>query len=235
MDTAERANFPADPAQGYFLTSRASPGFSMALNHRFCGPHDVGGAWCPNCKKPLLRFFALDTRDNRINVQETRVPTLSLFFCWTCNVAQETFFYRDLGDAIEIIQCGQGGVEAGFPYEDYPTFFPGSAAVLEMITAEEQAVVSRLNSRFETNEPASKILGQRHHLWNVRHQVGGEPFLTQGLAVLVCPDCGTDMPFLASVANDCLDPRGLVGDDTVQVLYYFCRKCRVVGVYQMAD
>ena len=43
------------------------------------------------------------------------------------------------------------------------------------------------------------------------------------------------MPLLVSVANDCLDLRGLTGDDGVQVLFHYCRQCCVVGVYQECD
>lgn len=161
---------------------------------------------------------------------------LSLLFCWTCNVAQEPFFYRVFGNGeIEILQYGQGGVETDFPYEGYPLFFPGSEAILRSVTAEEQAILNRLNNRFEMEETTSAILEQRRDLWNVRHQIGGEPFLIQGLTILNCPDYGGEMPFFASVANDCLDAKGLAGYDGVQVLYHYCRPCCVVGVYQMTD
>ncbi len=122
-----------------------------------------------------------------------------------------------------------------FPYEDYPLFFPSAAIALNAITPDEQGTLNRLNRRFETGEPISQILGQRRDLWCVRHQIGGLPFLTQELMMLECPLCNVEMSFLASVANNCLDTRGLAGDDGVQVLYHYCRKCCVIGVYQMVD
>ncbi len=235
MSLAENIDLLADPAQGYFADYKQSAKTSVTFSHQFCGPYDVKGAFCPNCRKPLLRFFGLDTRDSRLSLQDNLASTLSLMFCWTCNVAQETFFYRDFGRAIEILQCGQGGVQVDFPYEGYPLFFPGAAVDLNAITPDEQAILNRLNRRFETGEPTSQILGQCRDLWSVRHQIGGVPYLTQELVMLECPLCNVEMPFLASVANNCLDTRGLAGDDGVQVLYHYCRKCCVVGVYQMVD
>lgn len=234
MEMAEDADFPADPLQGYFVDYRHSAGTPTAFEHYFCGPHDVGGAWCPNCQRPLLRFLALDRRDNRLNLQDNPSPTLSLLFCWTCNIAQEPFFYRALGNGIELLQYGQGGVVTDFPYDNYPLFFTGARAALQAISVEEQVFLKRLNNRFE-EEARTGLYGQHRELWGVRHQVGGEPFLTQGLTMLECADCGAEMPFLASVANDCLDIRGLAGNDGVQVLYHLCRQCCVVGVYQMID
>jgi hypothetical protein len=235
MSFAENIDLAADPTQGYFVDYNQSPNTSSTFSHQFCGPYDAEGASCPNCRKPLLRFFGLDTRDSRLSLRSDQPLTLSLLFCWTCNVAQETFFYRDFNGTVEILQYGQGGVQTDFPYEDYPLFFPHGSMALEAITADEQAILNRMNRRFETGEPISQILGQRRDLWCVRHQIGGAPFLTQELAVLECPLYGVEMPFLASVANDCLDTRGLAGDDGVQVLYHYCRKCCVVGVYQMVD
>lgn len=223
MSLAENIDLLAAPAQGYFAVYKQSPNTSETFSHQFCGPYDVEGASCPNCRKPLLRFFGLDTWDSRLSLQDNPASTLSLLFCWTCNVAQETFFYRVFCNAVEILQYGQGGVQVDFPYEDYPPFFPSAPIVLSAITTDEQAILNRLNRRFETSEPISQILGQRRDLWCVRHQIGGAPFLTQELLLLECPLCNVEMPFLASVANDCLDARGLAGDDGVQVLYHYCR------------
>lgn len=161
---------------------------------------------------------------------------LPLLFCWTCNVAQGRFFYRvSGGGAVELLEYSRDGVETDFPYHDYPVFFPGAVAALVAVTPDEQAILQRLNQRFETGESSKAILGQRRDLWAVHHQVGGEPYLTQYLLDLECPACRAGMPLLVSVAHDCLDERGTVGDESVQVLYHLCRHCSVVGVYQATD
>lgn len=236
MKIVEEADFPAVPSQGYFVDYRHSADTPEAFEHFFCGPHEVCGAECPNCHKPLLHFLALDTQDTRLNLQNSLFQTLSLLYCWTCNIAQEPFFYHVLNDgSVELTQYGQGGVETDFPYENYPVFFPGARVMLQAISPKEQAILTRLNRRFETNEAASRIYGQRRDLWSVRHQIGGEPFLIQYLLDLECPHCRAKMPFLASIANDCLDERGMAGDDGVQVLYHYCRSCCMVGAYQTVD
>ncbi|MDQ2801010.1 MAG: hypothetical protein M3Y13_15360 [Armatimonadota bacterium] len=81
MDVIEN-DFPADPAQGYFVDYARAADASPDFDHVFCGPHEVDGAWCPNCRKPLLRFLALDTRDNRLRLPNSLGPMLSLLFCW---------------------------------------------------------------------------------------------------------------------------------------------------------
>jgi hypothetical protein len=196
--------------QGYILDYQPSDDVS-GTGHYFCGPHAVIGASCPNCHKPLLRFLALNTEDRRLNLQDSLAAILSLFFCWTCNVAQKPFFYRILADRIDLLGYGQGGVVKDFPYDDYPVFFPGATVTLhEILTNKEKGLI-------------------------LRHQIGGEPLLIQPLAVLECPLCGVEMPFLASIADDCLDIRGIAGDDGVQVIYEYCRRCHVVGAYQRCD
>jgi len=234
----EHLDCPADPSQGYFVDYQATAEAASDFGHYFCGPQEVGGALCPNCRKPLLRFLALDTCDSRLNLQGSPSETLSLLFCWTCNIAQERFLYRILADGVEFLRYGRGGVEADFPYEGYPIFFPGARATLRQMTAEEQHLIVLQQSNLETEADAlarSEFARQRPDLSDVRHQVGGEPFLLQPFAAGECPDCGGEMPFLASIGNDCLDVRGLAGEDGVQVLFQYCRRCHIVGVYQETD
>ena len=234
----EHLGCPADPSQGYFVDYQVAPEGGTDFGHYFCGPQKVGGALCPNCHKPLLRFLALDTHDSRLKLQGCPSETLSLFFCWTCNIAQELFLYCILADGIELLRYGRGGVETDFPYEGYPIFFPGARATLRQMTAEEQHLIVLQQSNLETEADAlarAEFMRQRPDLSEVRHQVGGEPFLMQPFVAGECPDCGGEMPFLASIGDDCLDVRGLVGEDGVQVIFQYCRRCYIVGVYQETD
>ena len=206
------------PAKGYIVDFRPAPHEQIPFTHVFCGPQELDGAICPNCHKPLLRFLALDTADPRLDMQECSVSVVSLLFCWTCNVAQSEFFYQIRRDgSIKLLRYGGGGVEIDFPYEDYPVFFPGAPAVLRPIEAVPRNELARFHASYESS------------------QVGGEPYLLQGGHPLRCLLCGVDMPFLASISDDCLDERGLVGSTDVQVVYHFCRECCVVGAYQECD
>jgi hypothetical protein len=59
---------------------------STKFEHWFCGAHDIPGAWCPNCNKPLLRFLDLDALDPRLELPNDGPRHVHLLYCWTCNV-----------------------------------------------------------------------------------------------------------------------------------------------------
>jgi hypothetical protein len=202
--------------------------------HMFCGPQRLAGGECPNCRKPLLRFLDLDTTDPALQPLGTISLRLPLLFCWTCAIAQEELFYRLTDGGVELVRYGEGGVQTDFPYEDYPVHFPGCPARLEPLTEDEQEVIRRINrgqiAEWDVEESHPRVC-------RPRHQVGGEPLLVQRdpEAEVLCPECGGPMPFLAAVADDCLDPRGFTGNSYVQVLFRYCIRCRVVGAYQECD
>lgn len=215
--------------QGYFLDY--SGRLATPYRHRFCGNHTVPGAVCPNCNKSLLLLLSLDLSDPRLTVEVGGCDLAWLLFCWTCNLAQSPFFYRQGENSIDIVQCGRGGVMEDFPYQDYPIAFEGRFVSLVEISSGVQHDLRLLNSE---QVPGSST--RYRQLAVPRHQVGGEPYLVQHewLDVL-CPGCEADMPFLASFGDDCLDPRGFTGNPYVQVMYHYCEHCRIVGARQQCD
>ena len=113
---------------GYFLKFQEDTMPDSLAIHQFCGKHTISGAYCPNCEKPLLRFISFNLSDNKIKVG-IRHGILHLLFCWTCNVAQDPFFYKIIGEnEIEILEYEKGGIELDFPYENYPLYFPSLAS-----------------------------------------------------------------------------------------------------------
>jgi hypothetical protein len=69
-----------------------------------------------------------------------------------------------------------------------------------------------------------------------RHQVGGLPYLSQGSSyVPTCGDCLQPMAFVASVADDCGDPRGFTSNEHVQVVFFVCSACQLVHATNMVD
>lgn len=221
-------------SQGYFVNY--SKGFEKksAPQHSFCGTHDIKGALCPNCHKPFLRFLMLDMNDKSFSFKTVHFSKLSILYCWTCAIAQSKFFYQIVGDnEIKILEYKKGSIVKDFPYENYPLFFPRRIALLEKISSREQEIIHRIN----TGELDELIMMKKvPNLCRPRHQVAGEPYLIQSYEnSLTCPECNQRMPFLAAIADDCVDPRGFTGNQFVQALFFYCIECSIVGAMQRCD
>ncbi len=252
--------FPADPEQGCWVNYKNTADAPTEFEHIFCGPQDIPGAQCPCCHRPFVRYLALDTRDARLNLQDSPFAQLPLLDCPRCMVEDgspahhsEAFLYRARADGgIDIVEYVLEGrlVKDDFPYENYPPFLPGAKAVLQALTPTEQAALLRINHRCEYESIPPEVWDAMSEaeqeeltdedwwyeepyesLFEIRHQVGGEPYHIQGLVVLNCPDCGVQMPFLACIADDCLDSRGIVGYESNAIIFHFCRRCHIVGTY----
>jgi hypothetical protein len=235
-------------SQGYILEYKSDPQshscykdynndieISRGYAHHFCGEQHIEGANCPNCNKPLLCFLRIDTSDPRFGLDTGNASFIPLLYCWTCNIAQDEFYYRPLKDgSIEIAEYGHGGVAVDFPYENYPVHFPGSKAELLSITSDAQAAIRRVNSG---DLALSSMRREYPGIYGCQHQLGGEPFLIQRDPdyELDCPKCKKVMPFLASIADNCLDPRGFTENDGVQVLYHYCKACNMLGAFHAVD
>lgn len=251
--------YPSDPEQGYWVKYWNTGHVRSDFRHTFCGPQDILGAQCPCCHRPFVRYLALDTRDTRLKLQDSPFPILSLLDCPRCTVESGSpthhsdFFYRTRADgSIEFVQYVLEGRRANddFPYENYPPFLPEARAVLQALTPTEQEALTRINHRGDWEELPPEVVEVMteeeldelesedwwheelyESLFETCHQVGGEPYHTQGLALLRCPACGVQMPFLACIADDCLDPRGIVDYDSNAILFHYCRRCLIVGTY----
>jgi hypothetical protein len=143
------------------------------------------------------------------------------------------FIYRiGLDGSVTLLQYALGGCTNNFPHDgDYPLFFPGARASLFRISDElEEAIY------YDNRQEESLSKAFQDYPGDPRHQVGGEPlFLQEDPNVSMrCPICEVLMPRLASISDDCLDPRGFTGIDA-QVIYYFCSTCRVVACFNEAD
>jgi hypothetical protein len=219
--------FCSAPKRGYFLIP--APGDSLrSYRHALCGVerHNI----CPNCRRPLLRVLTLDTRDPRLELNTTTVGSLPLplLFCWRCNVSQGPFYYRLLSEPlVELLIYNRGGVEADFPYPDYPDYFPESPVTLAAIPPDVQERLVKINE----GEIDDMQLGRP------RHQIGGIPYLFQyePERQSSCAVCHAPMPFLATICDDNGDARGFTENSGVQMLFRYCRRCCVVLAYQQCD
>ncbi|BDI29279.1 hypothetical protein CCAX7_13300 [Capsulimonas corticalis] len=227
----------------YHTASFVNPDLDRELSrnfaHYFCGEHEIAGADCPNCQKPLLRFLTLDTSDERVGLTKLGGRKIHCLFCWTCGIAQEPFSYQHHDDgSVSLIEYGDGEPETDFPYEDYPIAFPGASVSLLAISSEAQKSIHSVNAG------RTQITSWREKypdIFGCKHQVGGEPFLIQQNPDyekerdVRCPECKKRMPFLAAIADDCLDERGFTENEGVQVLFHLCSACFIFFAFQQCD
>ena len=219
---------------GFFLDIYGKSNTEGAVLHTFCGEHDIPGAICPNCKKPLLRFLSIDTSDPKLGLR-IAIPYIHLLYCWKCNVAQAPFFYLiENNGNIKLLEYGRDAEGDDFPYDNYPVCFPEYLAPLVEMPAEIQQIICVLN-RNEWEPPVVTFLDQE--LDEPNHQVGGEPHREQFDIdfVVNCPLCSCAMPFLANIGDKCLDLRGFTDNTYVQTLYYFCKDCYVLYLQSECD
>lgn len=196
------------------VESVPAAGFRLRLDkqgrHIFCGAHDIPGGGCPNCSRPLLQMMSLDATDDRLHLAPLGVKRVPLMFCWQCNIAQDVTQYRLRHDGgIDLLRFKRGTQGPDFPYSDYPVSFPG--ARFELATA--------------PNTPAK----------SPHHQIGGRPFLIQGLRDLRCRICRRRMQFLACVADDATEGWTFAGNSWVQTLFHVCLDDGVIASYHECD
>ena len=218
--------------KGFFINLNESS--SSDINNYFCGRHAIEGAICPNCGKPLLRFFTFSKQDIPTDIGAYPYQNIHFLFCWKCNISQDYFFYKVLGDnEISIIKYKKGGVQKDFPYFDYPDYFPLGEVQFEKIADRDQKIISNVNSKIVNKYDLPE---EDFHLCCPRHQIGGEPYLVQEeYEKIYCPICKKAMLFTISVSDNCLDQRGFVGNPFVQILYYFCGDCLIICAIQRCD
>jgi|HubBroStandDraft_4_1064222.scaffolds.fasta_scaffold01806_3 hypothetical protein len=230
------AQSKGNPEVGNWLNFSANPTDTL---HDFCGPHDIAGAHCPNCNKPLMRLLSLDAKDERLRFDPVRQPVVHLLYCWTCSIPFGEFTYKVTSDgSVELLQVPPRKPEMEFgqegPYEGYTGVFPHRQVSLQPLTAdEEKQLRARVVDDFDDGD---------EDLFTPRHQVGGYPFIYNP-SKTSCPLCSSEMPLLAaicdsSIGNDAfgIEPENsFTGNGGVQMLFQFCRDCSVVSAYQSCD
>ncbi len=223
--------------QGYFVTS--VPEHEGEFRHVFYGAQQVPVADCPNCEKPLIRYFQLDTTDPRLGCTDAPTEFLPLLYCWSCKIPTFPFSYRILpACGVEFLMYAVGKAKA--IYENYPEAFPPSGVKLIALTERQQALIHRGNKEEYDDWVTPDLYGELDEIFANDYQIGGEPQLTQtpwerAWRATLCPLCLDEMPFLASFYDANLDPRGFSGEDTVQVVFTYCPKCHVVSAQHQCD
>ena len=222
------------PSKGLLIELVDEQSISRSYKHYYCGIHDAHGVECPNCKKPLLRFLSLDTRDPRLELSDCPFKALPLLFCWTCKIAYDVFSYKILeNNSIAIINYRKGLIGNNFPYEDYPDHFREKPIILVPIKEEIQDFLKNLNDKAYSS---SKYKKEHRDFFIPQHQIGGEPLMLEPLlAQLKCSQCKKRMPLFASIGNQSSSERGFANNPKVQVLYFYCQRCYIISCFQQCE
>jgi len=230
-----------NPESGYWLSFNPH---ASEVAHQFCGDNEIPGTDCPNCMKPLLRILSLDARDVRVNLDPARIPFVHLFYCWTCSIPFGEFSYKIEKDGsiktVKSLSEYEDAFGSDGPYDGYMGVFPLCHVALEPISDEDQ---QKLCQWAESNEGDTEDdVEALDRLATPRHQVGGYPFIANPERTS-CPECGQDMPLLATICDDSTgnDPWGreekvsFAGNGGVQMIFHLCRECSIVTAYHCCD
>jgi rubredoxin len=221
------------PKQGYRLVT--SPVIKSKYSHFFCGLPESKGAISPYTGKSLLRFLSLDSKDPRLELESLPTTRIELLYSLTCRISYIDFFYKIIGDRIEILSlCSKQEDSEDFftdtPFDDYPEFFPEFIVDLIPVDENERKIVKSINEIHNLDlELEYPSLSEPYH------QIGGEPYFVQKPDVLQCPECGKDMVFFASIGNENSQIRGFFDNDYMQVIYQICKKCLVIAAFNICD
>jgi hypothetical protein len=210
------------------------------VQHEFCGTHEIRGASCPNCNKPLLRILSLSAKDHVLALDEAKTPVVHLLYCWTCSIPYGEFSYKINRDgSVDMLQIPKPqpydfGIDG--PYDGYTGVYPLQKVILEPIGYVDDAKLAEAQKGGQYDSADD--------LFSPRHQVGGSPFIYNP-QTRTCLNCSSEMPVLAAICNDATgnDPwknkeeesSTFTGNGGVQMVFHFCRDCAIVAAYHSCD
>jgi hypothetical protein len=226
------------PEWGYWLDFSPAPD---AIQHDFCGSHNISGANCPNCSKPLLRILSLLTADPALRPELSKTPVIHLLYCWTCSIPYDLFSYKlNLDGSVELIEVPSPQTDVvdfgpGGPYDGYTGAFQLQRICLQPQSANEYAQL-RKSWAGDSDETEGA-------LFEPRHQIGGYPFIYNPQK-RHCPKCAGEMRMLASICNDAtgnnawrrdIPTNTFVDNGGVQMFFLFCPTCAIVSAAHSCD
>lgn len=211
---------------------------SGSYSHQFGGTHQIRGAICPNCVKPLVLHMNLDLRDPKVRLGADGAA-FPLLYCMRCCLCWYDFAYRVRGDEeVEIVlaHLGQDRDEKwdqhmGDTLDPVPITLANTPAQLQEMMDELNASSKKFTTddRSEWNllldRPTRKSI-------DAINQVGGRSFLIQRLPDPVCPTCKDRTAyFLASLYNDeRIGIRVTPPLSGAQIVFFYCPDCQTVVV-----
>lgn len=195
------------------------------------------GAISPNTGARLTQFAHVHIEARAFSIPGWELPDIRFLYSWKCNLHEDSFSYRYLGNSIEVVEYIKGtGDHEGFPYENYPEAFQEVRRELQRVSEGDQQLIRQLNSPdcdpdLEYDNPRARELS------TPTHQFGGIPYLVDPeLPEKKCILCDKEMLLVAAIGNDSYSNEyGFSGNDFVQILYWACPKCHVVSALNFCD
>jgi len=218
---------------------RALEGTSGAFQHTFGGELE-NPVIPPGGKAPCHLLYTIDTEDPLFPVRIPGVRMLPLLYCQQYNAA--AMGYRVTSDGIEVNYIESLKWMDDFPYDHYPTSFPGRDIRLEKLGQQDIDLLDRYISAnqcyprdWDTVEACEKELKKLGYPFT---QFGGRHMMWQDIPDVRCPACrGSSMGVFGVVWNVPVNGVFLWDDDPdyredsdVQIIYQICRDCSTIHV-----
>lgn len=217
--------------------------------HRVGGEHALRGAWCPNCRKPLMLHVMLDCTDPALAAIGHQFPTLPLLYCSRCIIRMmEPLIYRQTtGDEVELLECyvapSRTDIAEWCELGPGIDVLPEARASLKALPRRVQLIYDALNDGASEDEKMCEAVAEdlrplipsydRRGIWPP-NLVMGRAYNWQHWKPMpchVCYDegrCG-DTHLLASLYSD-PEQKLLFGFEGQQILFYLCRECGAIAV-----
>ena len=221
--------------------------------HLLGGPNALHGADCPNCKVPLILFLTLDLSDPVLRFPEIGLRRLPLLYCPRCAVFESDLAYRVIhDDEIEILEAGMG--EQPQLWQAWQEWVGAQlrpvAYRLQPFPPLVQRLIDRANDAPDLHKTEIEVIASHtghyadpdvggYPLLDVVNQVGGTPYLSQGLYEPDCPYCATlgayrETSFLACLTSDRWRNLDIIYPGAYLV-FCMCKICCTIVAAQYAD
>ncbi len=201
------------------------------------GGKPKGLPMCPGCGHLMQRVLSIDSNTIR-EVLGIETDDIDLVFCWRCPASVHFAFTGNLKNGFEFYSCWWNK-EAGFPDEAEP--FHKHPRMRRISFQQEDEIRHGLHLRMVGETSYEDVLaeweraGLDYYADEPAYQIGGVPFLWQGLFDTNCQRCKAPLKFLATVANQNGTKVGWCGCDSVVMVFMRCEECGLIHASQQVD
>jgi hypothetical protein len=245
-------------------TCRLASGSDRKYSHRFGGKPRFKELIPPNQSHPVTLLYDLDLRDPKLGLnvlfpQLTRLPLLSAM---QYNGSELLYHVID-NETVELQPINPGPPSSpnvwmpDFPYPNFPKFLPESPIRCVPYTAKLKEALFELNRPFSFQrlaeervrmKPYKAILKRHHYPFPF---VGDKTFLAQDFPEWKCPSpsskCSTQSDHRNKQVFAVISARPTPGfhlwdlhadshlSDGVQLIFTFCKGCRIIHSCNMCD